>query len=82
MHIKKNTLAYLHAGEMVVPQPFADSLRNAGGVGGGGDSYSITINAIDTQTGAQFLKNNAATIATALSGQVRSFNRNVPTWKS
>lgn len=82
-HIPSNTLAYLHAGEMVVPQPFADSLRNAGGIGGGGgDSYSITIQAIDTQSGAQFLKNNASAIASAISGQVRNFNRNVPAWKS
>jgi hypothetical protein len=80
-HIADNTLAYLHAGEMVVPQPFADSLRNAGGTGGGGN-FSITINAIDTQTGAQFLKNNASAIASALSGQVRNFNSHVPAWKS
>lgn len=79
-HIPGNTLAYLHAGEMVVPKPFADSLRDAGGLGGGA-SYSITIQAIDTQTGAQFLKNNAAAIASAISGQARNFNRNVPAWK-
>ena len=75
-HIPGNTLAYLHAGEMVVPQPFADSLRNGAGLGGG-DSYSITIQAIDTQTGAQFLKTNAGGIASALAGQVRHFNRQV-----
>ena len=80
-HIPGNTLAYLHAGEMVVPKPFADSLRDAGGFGGGA-SYSITIQAIDTQTGAQFLKNNAGAIASAISGQARNFNRNVPAWKS
>lgn len=80
-HLPGDTLAYLHAGEMVVPKPFADSLRQSGGLGGGGDSYSITINAIDTQTGAKFLKNNASSIASAISGQVRNFNSHVPAWK-
>jgi len=81
-NIPDNTLAYLHAGEMVVPQSFASSLRAGNGFGSGGDSYTININAVDTQTGTQFLKNNAATIASALSSQVRNFNRNVPVWKS
>jgi len=79
--IPSDTLAYLHSGEMVVPQPFAASLRDGSGFGGG-DSYTININAIDTQTGAQFLKNNAAVIASTLSGQARNFNRNLPVWKS
>lgn len=81
-HIPNNTLAYLHAGEMVVPQPFADSLRSGGGLGGGGDSYHITIQAIDTQTGAQFLQANAPAIATALSGQMRNFNRQLTSLKN
>jgi len=81
-NIPSNTLAYLHAGEMVVPQSFASSLRDSNGLGGGGDSYTININAIDTQTGAQFLKNNASVIAQTLSSQARNFNRNVPVWKS
>ncbi len=80
-HLPSDTLAYLHAGEMVVPKPFADSLRQSGGIGGG-DSYSITINAIDTQSGTKFLKNNAASIASAISSQVRNFNSHVPAWKS
>lgn len=81
-HIPGNTLAYLHADEMVVPKPFADSLRQSGGLGSGGDHYSISIQAIDTQSGAKFLKDNAAAIASAISGQVRHFNGNVPAWKS
>ncbi len=81
-HIPGDTYAYLHAGEMVVPKPFADSLRQSGGgMGGGGENYSITINAIDTQTGAKFLKNNASAIASAISSQVRNFNSSVPAWK-
>lgn len=75
-HIPNNTMAFLHAGEMVVPQPFADSLRSGAGFGGG-DSYHISISAIDTQTGAQFLKNNATHIASAISGQIRNFNKQI-----
>lgn len=74
--------AYLHAGEMVVPENFASGMRGAGGFSGGGDSYTINVNAIDTQTGAQFLKNNASVIASSLSSQARNFNRNLPVWKS
>jgi hypothetical protein len=82
-NIPSDMPAYLHAGEMVVPQNFAAGLRGDGGIGGGGgDSYTININAIDTQTGTQFLKNNAGAIAAMLSAQARNFNRNLPTWKS
>jgi len=81
-NIPSNTLAYLHAGEMVVPQSFASNLRDGGGFAGGGDSYTINVNAVDTQTGAQFLKNNASTIASLISAQVRNFNPNLPAWKS
>lgn len=79
--VPQNMPAYLHAGEMVVPQNFASGLREGTGFGGG-DNYTINISAIDTQTGAQFLKNNAAVIAQTLSQQARNFNRNVPVWKS
>jgi hypothetical protein len=81
-NIPSNTLAYLHAGEMVVPQSFASNLRGGSGFGGGGDNYTININAIDTQTGAQFLRNNASVIASTISSQVRNFNRNLPAWKN
>jgi hypothetical protein len=80
-NIPSNTLAYLHAGEMVVPQSFAASMRD-GALGGSGGNYTININAIDTQTGAQFLKNNASSIASALNAQSRNFNRNAPGWKA
>ncbi len=83
-NVPQNMPAYLHAGEMVVPRNFAAGLRDAGGgiSGSGGDSYTININAIDTQTGAQFLKNNASIIAQTISAQARNFNRHLPVWKS
>jgi len=79
-NLGSDTVAQLHQGEMVVPQPFAQGLRDGSGLGGG-DNYTININAIDTQTGTQFLKNNASQIASIISSQVRNFNSNLPAWK-
>ncbi len=78
-NLPNDTVAQLHAGETVMPADFASGFRSAiaggGGDGpGGGDNYHITIQAIDTQSGAQFLKNNAKTIVNALQGQARNFN--------
>ena len=42
--------------------------------GGGGDNFSITIQAIDTQTGAQFLQRNASTIVQQVRHQGRLNN--------
>ena len=81
-NVPQNMPAFLHAGEMVVPQNFASGLRDGNGLSGGGDNYTININAIDTQTGAQFLKSNAGIIAQTLASQARNFNRNMPVWKS
>jgi len=82
-NLGSDTVAQLHQGEMVIPQNFAQGLRDGGGFGGGGgDNYTININAIDTQTGTQFLRNNASQIASIISGQVRNFNGNIPAWKS
>jgi len=73
--IPSTMLAVLHAGESVVPADFASGLRSSGVLGGaGGDVYSITIQAIDTQTGAQFLKNNMSTIVAGLARQRRNLN--------
>ncbi len=83
-NLPSDMLAYVHAGEMIVPAAQAAGLRDGGGFpssGGsnGADSYHITIQAIDTQTGAQFLKQNAGVIAQSLSGQMRNFNKNLRT---
>jgi len=83
-NLSSDTVAQLHQGEMVVPKTFAQGLRDGGTIGGsgGGDNYTININAIDTQSGSKFIKSNAPAIAAALSSQVRNFNSNVPAWKS
>jgi hypothetical protein len=46
------------------------------GPGGGGDTYqvSISLQAIDTQTGAQFLLNNMGVIASGIATQIRNGN--------
>ena len=79
--VPQNMPAFLHTGEMVVPQTFAQGLRNGDGIGSGGSNVTININAIDTQTGTQFLRNNASVIAQTMAAQARSFNRNIPAWK-
>ena len=77
-NLPNDMVAQLHAGESVLPTDFASGFRSAvaGGSGspGGGDNYNITIQAIDTQSGTQFLKDNAKTIVSALQGQARNFN--------
>lgn len=83
--------AVLHQGEIVLPPGISAGVRagtvqvgsvgasSGGNSGGGGDAYTININAIDTQTGAQFLKQNAGIIASSLSNQARNFNKNMRT---
>jgi hypothetical protein len=72
-NLNSDMVAQLHQGEMVVPQTFAQGMRD-GSFAGGGDNYTINISAIDTQTGAAFLKNNANIIAQSLSNQMRNGN--------
>lgn len=66
--------AMLHPGEMVVPKPFAESLRDNGG-GFGGDTTTINISAIDGQSIKNMLQGNKAII-----GQiVKQYARDNPT---
>lgn len=55
----------LHPGEMVIPKPFAEAIRSGNGSGA---QTQIIIQAIDTQTGAEFLDRNAARIARKIAG--------------
>jgi hypothetical protein len=78
--LDSDMVAQLHAGEMVVPQTFAQGIRDGNGLGGGsGDQYSININvnAIDTQSGASFLKQNAGVIAQSVVSQMRQGNQSL-----
>lgn len=79
-----NPLTQLHQNEMVLPAPLANTVRSISNSSNNGSASSssgasstnitFTIQAIDTQSGVQFLKNNAATIASTISGQIRNGN--------
>jgi hypothetical protein len=78
-NVPADTLALVHKQETILPAGVAQPMRDfftggAAGSGGGGDSYAITIQAIDTQTGAQFLMNNSAAIAQGLARELRNGN--------
>jgi hypothetical protein len=77
--VPRDMLAMVHVNESILPANVAGPMRRffEGGVSAGADAggtYNITIQAIDTQTGAQFLKNNARSIVAALHAQARSFH--------
>ncbi|HVA15462.1 MAG TPA: hypothetical protein VNF99_19595 [Stellaceae bacterium] len=77
--VPSDMLAMVHKQESILPAGVAQPMRDffsggAAGTGGGGDSYAITIQAIDTQSGAQFLMNNAGAIAQGLTRELRNGN--------
>ena len=73
-----NPITQLHQNEMVLPADLANKVRNVTDNGGqsGGDTH-IHITAIDTQSGMQFIKDNAASVAAAVQAQMRNANPNV-----
>ena len=78
-NVPSDTMAFIHKQETILPahiaQPMRDFFTGGGATaGGGGGNYAITIQAIDTQTGAQFLMNNAGTIAQGLAREMRNGN--------
>jgi hypothetical protein len=69
--VPQDMVAQIHQGEMVVPATFAQGMRSSaagGGGGGGGGSVAlnVSINAIDTQSGAAFLAKQMPTLARQL----------------
>jgi hypothetical protein len=77
--VPSDTLAMIHKQESILPahiaQPMRDFFTGGGAAaGGGGGNFAITIQAIDTQTGAQFLMNNAGAIAQGLAREMRNGN--------
>lgn len=79
-NVPSDTLAMVHKQESILPAGIAQPMRDffssggASGQGGGGDNYAITIQAIDTQSGAQFLMSNAGVIAQGLARELRNGN--------
>ncbi|HEV2162237.1 MAG TPA: hypothetical protein VGR52_08415, partial [Stellaceae bacterium] len=77
-------LSVLHPGESVLPASVANPMRDFFSGGGSGAApagdihiHGPLVNAIDTQTGAQFLKNNMRAIAKGLAAELRNFNANL-----
>ena len=72
-YIGTTGLAMVHQGEAIMPaaslQPWQE------GAGGAGSVFNFTIQALDTQTGVQFLKNNAGAIASLMANQMRNANK-------
>ena len=78
-NVPSDTMAFIHKQETILPahiaQPMRDFFTGGGATaGGGGGNYAITIQAIDTQSGAQFLLNNAGAIAQGLAREMRNGN--------
>lgn len=81
--------ALIHQGEIILPPGVSSAVRagtmqvgNVGGVGAsgggaGGDNYTINLNAIDTQTGANFLQKNMSVIVKGMAQQMRNLNPNL-----
>jgi len=76
--VPNDMVAMVHSQESILPanvaQPMRDFFSGSASSGGGGDSYAITIQAIDTQSGAQFLMNNSNVIAQTLARELRNAN--------
>lgn len=78
-NVPSDMFAVIHKQESILPahiaQPMRDFFTGGGATaGGGGGNFAITIQAIDTQTGAQFLMNNAGAIAQGLAREMRNGN--------
>lgn len=63
----------VHTGEMIVPEQFAKNVRDGGGLGGGGGTVHLHVNAIDAGSVRRLFKNNGAAIAESLRRQARNF---------
>ena len=75
-NVPSDTMAFIHKQETILPAHIAQPMRDffTGGAAARSDAYAITIQAIDTQTGAQFLMNNAGAIAQGLAREMRNGN--------
>lgn len=77
-YVPATGLALIHQGEMVIPAQQAQAIRDGASLGSGGSTnVSISVQAIDTQTGMQFIKSQAQAIASVVSSQIRNQNSNL-----
>lgn len=63
----------IHQGEMIVPAEFADSVRNGGGLGGGGGDVHFHVQAVDASSVKKLFQNNAAALSEVMRRQSRNF---------
>lgn len=69
-----NPMTQLHAREMVLPASLADRVRgmtDGGGSARGGDTYHVTIHALDGASVERVLRANPAAVAAGVQGAVR-----------
>lgn len=73
--LPSDQVARVHQGEMIIPKPFADSMRENGGLGGGGDTYHI--HAVDANSFVNLLKNNSGALTSIMGNAMRNFSTNM-----
>lgn len=77
-NVPSDMVAKIHKGEMVVPAPFAPSMRRAlAGGGSGGDTFHV--HTVDKRGIERLLRNNGPTLAKVVREQTRAFNPAVTT---
>jgi hypothetical protein len=63
----------IHKGEMIIPEQFAQNMREGGTMGGGGATH-IHINAVDAKSVKRLFNDNAAGVSEVLRRQARNFS--------
>jgi len=77
--VPHDQLAQIHKNEMVLPAQHSARLRELleggedGGLGGGGSTTNITINAVDAASVNRLFRNNGAALVNALKSQSRNY---------
>jgi hypothetical protein len=80
-NVGSDRLNLVHKNETILPASVAGPMRNffsggaAGRGGGGGDTYNLTVQAMDTQTGMSFLMNNGGGVVNSMRRQQRLGNQ-------
>jgi hypothetical protein len=75
-NVPKDMVAQIHAGEMILPRPFADDARRNGGIGGlggaGGDTYHVHVHTPDAEGFERLLSKNSGTVVRVMRGLART----------